>query len=621
MHTNCPEQQAGSKYQSAYSFFFFLLKALIWGAITFFIAHQFAITHFWFVVVSVFLFSIPIILYGIYSNTIRQIRRLAIFKEKGWIYKLISGRFIKSILWILWALGTSLFMLIQFHLYSELEWFIFFMTVPVFWLIFKICHGLIKREIVPYFATEMALTWARRVCPLLMLSIYFISVPFTTLPEYPSLPEAINAQKIKIADMTGSALAREASLFLAIYEGIKAYVFGHFGRQDTLWGWLMIGLGEFVIFFNACTILSCFLISRTEYRRILGSLTDSKLPSPLSAARIATVMAIFTFITLFIYLPIFVYIEASMQQTSNIPQSRQAVENWTVQKVEQIDDAIYKKGTIAQLERVKFEALHHIEISQAHLQNQIDQAFNRLETKVDNYLDWYYSLVGEYTRIAKLLVGELEVYMIEKLEQALMQEDAFRELQMALDNLLSAHQEAEQTYQEAVHMIMQANRIDPANTPIQVVQQLSSKDALASPIAQDAISLQYRVGGGALAGVITAAVTGKIIGKLAGKNILKLAANALIKITLSKTAGAAAGAGAGAAAGAMFGSVVPGPGTVLGAALGGIMGGIGAGVAVDKMLIELEEAINREKFKGEILSVIQEVRQEFKAQYGIQDSK
>lgn len=621
MRTNCPEQRAGSGYPSERSFFFFLLKALIWGAITFFIAHQFAITHYWFVILSIFLFSIPIILCGIYSSTVRQIRRLAIFSEKGWIYKLISGRFLKSILWILWALGTSLLMLIQFHIYSELEWFIFFMIVPAFWLIFKICHGLIKREIVPYFATEMALTWARRVCPLLMLAIYFISVPFITLPEYTSLSEAINTQKSKIADMTGSALVREASQFLAIYEGIKAYVFGHFGRQDTLWGWLMIGLGEFVIFFNACTILSCFLIPHTEYRRILGPLTESKTPSLLSVTRIATVTAIFTFIMFFIYLPIFVYIEASMRQTSNISHSRQAVENWTVQKVEQIDDAIYKKGTIAQIERVKFEALRHVEISQAHLQDQIDRAFDQLETKVDDYLDWYYSLVGEYTRIAKLLVGELEVYMIEKLEKALMQEDTFRELQIALDNLLSTHQEAEQTYQETVHMIMQANRIDPANTPIQVVQQLSSKDALASPIAQDVISLQYRVGGGALAGVITAAVTGKIIGKLAGKNILKLAANALIKIIISKTAGAAAGAGAGAATGAVIGSIVPGPGTVLGATLGGIMGGIGTGVAVDKMLIELEEAINREKFKGEILSVIQEVRQEFKAQYGIRDSK
>jgi len=37
------------------------------------------------------------------------------------------------------------------------------------------------------------------------------------------------------------------------------------------------------------------------------------------------------------------------------------------------------------------------------------------------------------------------------------------------------------------------------------------------------------------------------------------------------------------------------------------------GVSVDKMLIELEESLNREEFKREILSAVQEARVEFKA--------
>lgn len=605
-------------------FFSFLLKTLLWGALTLLIARQFALHHFWVVVLSVFFFSLPMVLCGVYSNTVRQIRRLTFFQQQGWIFRLVSARLLKSILWMVWALGTSFFMLIQFHTYSELEWRVFFMTAPLFWLMFKFARGLIAREIAPYLITELALRWTRRLCPLLMLLVYFTWVPPAVSPEHSSLPAAIDAQKMKVAHMTGSTLVREASQFLAVYQGIKLYFFGQLDSQHTFLAWLLIGIGEWVVFFNACTILSCFLIPRVEYRRIVGPLTDSPLPAPLSAQRITMAMAVATFVSLFIYLPIFAYMEGWAQQTPKIQQSRQEAENWAaqkVEKVEQIDDAIYKKGTIAKLEQARLEAWQQIELSQTQLAIQIDQAFDRLERNIDDYLDWYYSLAGEYARIAKLLVGELEAYMMEKLEQALMQGDAFKEIQLALDHSLSAHQEVEHSYQQAVHDILQVNRIEPPGKPIQITQRLSSQEVLISPITQEMISLQSRLGGGAVAGVVTAAITGKIMGKLASKNIFKLAANAVFKIVAGKTAGAAAGASAGAVAGAAIGSVVPGPGTAVGAALGGIIGGLGAGVAVDKMLIELEEAINRDKFKGEILSVIHEARTEFKTRHGIADNR
>ena len=51
------------------------------------------------------------------------------------------------------------------------------------------------------------------------------------------------------------------------------------------------------------------------------------------------------------------------------------------------------------------------------LERGVDQAFNLLENNVDGYLDWYYSLVGEYTRIMTLLAGNLENHMADKLEE------------------------------------------------------------------------------------------------------------------------------------------------------------------------------------------------------------
>jgi hypothetical protein len=98
----------------------FFCKALIWGVITYFMAKEFAVNHFWIVVLSVFLLSVPIGLCGIYGNTIRQIRRLAIFAKQGLIFRLLSGRPLKVIFWTCWALGSSFFMLVQFHTYNNL---------------------------------------------------------------------------------------------------------------------------------------------------------------------------------------------------------------------------------------------------------------------------------------------------------------------------------------------------------------------------------------------------------------------------------------------------------------------------------------------------------------------
>ena len=596
----------------------YLFISIGWYAVTFLVAKNFATNHFWIVVVSVYLFSVPIVLCGIYVNTIIQIRRLNLFAKRGWIFKFISSRPLKITLWICWALVTSFFILVQFHTYNYLEWFVFFLVIPVFWFVFKILQKIISHELKPYIVTSIALTWTRRLCPLILLFAYvFLLNYFGEITAYSSLRAAINSKKAAVVDMAGSALIQEVSQYLAFYDGIKAYALGHFGALDALLPLALLAIGNLVIFYTACTILSCFFIPAMEYRRIFGPLSDADRPQMVPISRIAAISAITAFLSLFIYLPTFSYIELYFQQTPELAKVRQNVESLTVQRLEKIDDAFFKEGTLAQLQNAKIEALHNTEIALAHLEGQADRAFDRLEANVDHYLDWYYSLLGEYTRISNLLVGELENYIAKKLKDSLQQGDAFEEVQVALDNLFSKYENAHKAYQQAAQKIMKENRIINKKPSFQIVQSASIEDVLNPPIHQDVVNLQHRVivggVGGAAAGLVTAVVVKKILGKVLGKSLLKLAAKALSKVVISKTAGTAGGAAVGATAGAAIGSVVPGLGTAAGAVVGGIVGGIVVGVSVDKLLIELEEAISREDFKREILSAIDEARMEFKA--------
>ncbi len=595
----------------------FFVKSLAWCGITFLMAENFAGSHFWVVVLSVFLFSVPIALSGIYAGAVRQIRRLQIFSSRGRLFRLFSGRPLKVVFWVCWALFSSFFTLVQFHTWSRLEWGLFFLVVPAFWFVFKGFRKVIAKEIKPWLVTSMALAWSRRVCPVLMLMISLLAAGyFGDADTYPSLADAVSAKKAAVADMTGSALVQEVSQYLAFYEGVKAWSLGRLGDSETLWQLALFGIVNLMVFYNACAILSCFLIPGVEYRRVFGPLSDADQPPSVSPSRIAAISAVTAFLSLFIYLPLFCYIEAWVQQTPEMAATRQNAERWVIQKVEKIGDNFFKEGTILQLEKAKVEALRNVDVSLARLEGQVDRAFDRLEGNVDAYLDWYYSLVGEYARIANLLVGDLENYMMQKLEECLYQGDAFKEVEASLNQALFEYKDAQRAYQETAERIMAENRVTTEGASFQVVQNMSLKDVMNPPIHQDMIHLESRLiaggGAGAVAGAITTVVIKKIIAKIMGKNVLKLAAKALSKVVVSKTVGSAGGAGVGAAAGAAIGSVVPFLGTAAGAIIGGIIGGIVVGVSVDKLLIELEEAVNRDEFKREIVSSIEEARREFK---------
>lgn len=596
-------------YPTITALFFFLIKTLIYAGVVYYTTNQFTIDNLGTVILGVFILSLPIILCGIYGSTVRQIRRLTIFKERGILFKIVSSRFLKSILWILWALSTSFFMLLQFHTYSEWEWFFFLLVIPFFWIVFSACRKFIAHEIVGYMATDIALRWARFLCPVLMLILYYSCFgQFETLPNYANIPEAIQDQKSRVENLAGSAITREASHFLALYDGIRIFILNHSLSQDTIWGFLLLTFSKLIVFFNACAILSCFVIPTTEFRRIVGPLTDQDIPPALSTQRIAIVSAIFTLLTLFIYAPTFVYLEAWVQQKSiALNEDRTKIEKVAV---DFIGDEPFRKGTIEKLHKAKIKALPDKVAIQRDLDEKLEIGFKRLESRVDIYLDWYYSLMGEYTRISKLLIGELEEDMKRRFQEALEQGgDPFWEYDAAVSQLLTHYEDAQKAYIEKANKILRKNRLDLKGVPFDVNEQLTLLDAVNLPIHQeDFINLQHRLGTGSAAGMITAI----IVGKVAGKSIFKLAVGALFKVVASKATGAVVSAGAGAVAGAAVGSVVPGFGTAIGAVIGGIIGGIGAGIIVDKTLIELEAAISREKFKAEILAAINDARLEFK---------
>jgi hypothetical protein len=595
---------------------FFIFSGL-WGLITVGLAQKFAVYNIWIVVAGVLLFSVPIFLCGFYSATVCQIRRLNIFHSKGLVYQLFSKRIFKLIVWILWALITSFFMLIQFHTYDRFEWLIYFLVIPVFWVAFVFSRRFFVNELKPYLVTHSALHLARMICPVFMLFVFVMAhINFDNSTIYPSLDTAITMEKNKVADMTGSALVMETSQFLGFYNGMKAYALYKISLFEPNWMVLFLCLGSLVVYFNACAILSCFLIPLVEYRRILAPLSEDTTPPKPSTSKVIMTSAVFVFVAIFVYLPIITGLEKYFLQTPHIKEGREQFEKQTVQVVELIGEEVFRPGTINELQEAKIQSLQEIQVAYIRLETHLDRAFARLEYNVDDFLDWYYSLLGEYTRIGMLLVGELETYMIEKMEEYLTQGDVFSQFESELNAVITQYNQVQQAYEKKAGKILEKNRIDISGKNLDVVQKISIDEMMNAPIHQDIISMEKRLlasgGGTVVTGVITAVVVKKIIAKVIAKNTIKTAAAMLIKVVggkaLSSSAGAAAGAGIGAAAG----TVVPGVGTAFGAVIGAAIG-ITAGVSVDKLLIELEEMWSRDQFKAEIMKEINNTKMGMKA--------
>jgi hypothetical protein len=234
------------------------------------------------------------------------------------------------------------------------------------------------------------------------------------------------------------------------------------------------------------------------------------------------------------------------------------------------------------------------------LEAQIDLAFSQMESSVDGYLDWYYSLSGEYMRLGKLMTGEIEKYMEDKLAEELGQTEALKPVLAGLEVALANHKVIVDEYQQEVRKILAANQMQVPEFGAKGVPGISTDRILILPTHFDVVAMKGRVVGGVAAAGISAAIVAKIV----SKGMFKAAGKALSKLAISKVASTTGGAAIGAA----IGSVVPGVGTVAGGVVGGAVGGL----VVDKLLLKLEEAISREDFKNEILVSIHESREEFK---------
>ena len=231
----------------------------------------------------------------------------------------------------------------------------------------------------------------------------------------------------------------------------------------------------------------------------------------------------------------------------------------------------------------------------------LDELFTDVESGVDHYLDWYFTVIGEYERLAVVATGDLGQFMTEQLERHLFRDTHFGERLEAANQAIV--QEAEQQM-SALHRRLGYQ----ADVSVQAEPcGLGDLDlsAFGDP-ARDRIRASTAAGGGALIAVGSSKLLAKktaaaVVGKVSAKKSFT-AATALIGKASSKKGGAVLLSAAGGAA-------MCAPGGPL-AAVCGIVTGVVVWFTFDKAFIEVDEALFRDEMRSNILAVLAEEQAE-----------
>jgi len=236
---------------------------------------------------------------------------------------------------------------------------------------------------------------------------------------------------------------------------------------------------------------------------------------------------------------------------------------------------------------------------------ELDALFGRVEQGVDAYLDWYFTVIGEYQRLAALAVGDFGALMSAELEQRLFADTSFEQaLQRLQEGLESDTEERMARLTDDL-----GSRLQQASEDSSCTVELTGGLAPAglgdlAGLPRDATRAGTAAGAGAAVGVVTAKLLSKKVATAVGT---KLAAKQSFKTAAALAGKAAAKKGGSTLASALGGAAFCAP-TGPWAVLCGIGAGAAAWLAVDKVMIEIDEVRFRDEMRADLLEAVDEQR-------------
>lgn len=229
------------------------------------------------------------------------------------------------------------------------------------------------------------------------------------------------------------------------------------------------------------------------------------------------------------------------------------------------------------------------------IEERIDMAFAPVYERIPGFLDWHYSIVGQYTELGQAALGALEDAIESRLFAALQER-----IGTATEAVAGIMQKEIRT--EIEEWVRRESQTVPAGvtTAYERMLEVTVADTVDRFTVSAVPSALVAVGTG-VGSTVAVAVLAKALAK-------KVMASAALK-TVGKVGGGIGSRLGGAAAGAAMGSVL-GP---VGAVVGGVAGGAAAWLAVDGAVVNIDEYLHREDLERELTELVDEQKASVKS--------
>ncbi len=529
---------------------------------------------------SVLVTAVPVILNNAARFSLKKEIKLIEYEESKKFYKLLSGKTFGYIIIITISLIFAFIIPVRIYLFSSIEFLCLLIIFPL--LLFS-----------RFISTKLVLAvYNNRFAPYKIESLTYILTAFFTALIFPLLSYALKNINIHIPFLDNN--------LNSLQYNYAAYMIGHIlnlfdnitnsildaevVKSAPLWffGMLLIILsGGGFLFYGIISFISFFFIKKENLAKVFMPVSHNEN------------IKINKFITSFIIIILTVFIYPSVfAAVTYIAAAKQEIVEDTIKAntvaVEVINGVMYKAGT---LNKIQLAADIAYGAAKEEMVNEVNKMYDEILLNTDKYLDWYYSLSAEYSRLFKLITGSIEEYMAEKLKENLLDNISstinFNNADINITNL-----------QNDINKILNENKITEKNALYSITTDINVENIYSLAEIEPLLDLKKRVIASTGGGLAAGAIVGTIASKVAAKTGFKTAAKAAAKAAAGKAASAAAGVAAG-----VVSSIFTSP-------VGGAAIGTAAGVAIDKGLLKLEETVNREDYKKEITSSIEENRKQ-----------
>lgn len=228
------------------------------------------------------------------------------------------------------------------------------------------------------------------------------------------------------------------------------------------------------------------------------------------------------------------------------------------------------------------------------IHEEIDLVFEPIYSGVPEFLDWHYSVLGQYQQLSAAVLGELE------------SEAKSRLFSGVNERLESASEKIDGVFEDEFLSLISQKIQDEAQTVDEAAR--ATYESLLNEAMSDSIqrfSSSAPFSGRAVSEFIRNKAVFDGIAKEAVKKIAAAVAKKAATSAAAKTKTVVGGAAAGGAAG-----TAPAPG--IGTGVGAIIGAVAAWLGMDAAVVALDEYLTRDEFEQELITLIDKAKADLK---------